>query len=86
MQLRSNGFSTVPKDLLQDCAKHASGAGLEVVVRDDAVFVDDWGSHNWFQEVQLHDTWIHFLGDEGHHIPVPIAQGAKAEAEPIAVL
>lgn len=84
MQLRSKSFSTMPKDLLQECAKRASGAGLEVVVREDAVFVGEWGSPNWFAEVQVHDTWIHFLGEEGYHVPVPLAPGARADAERIA--
>jgi hypothetical protein len=84
---RSKLFSSVPKDLLKECEKHAAaGAGLEVVVREDAVFVGDWGSPNWFCAAQVHDTWMQFMGDEGYHIPVPLAPGARAEAERIAAI
>ena len=84
MRLRSKGYSFVPEDLLKECEKFADGAGLEVVVREDAVFVGDWGSPNWFYEVQVYETWMKFMGDEGYHIPVPLASGARAQAERIA--
>ncbi len=85
-RLRSKRFSFVPEDLLKECEKHATGAGLEVVVREDAVFVGEWGSPNWFYEVQVHETFMRFTGDEGYHIPVPLAPGARAEAERIAAI
>lgn len=85
-RLRSKRFSSVPKDLLKECEKHAAGAGLEVVVREDAVFVGEWGSANCFYAVQVHDTWMQFMGDEGYHIPVPLVPGARAEAERIAAI
>ena len=86
-RLRQKRFSSVPKDLLKECVKQAASAGgLEVVVREDAVFVGEWGSPNWFYAVQVHDTWMQFMGDEGYHIPVPLAPGAKAEAERIAAI
>ncbi len=83
-RLRSKRSSFVLEDLLMECEKHATGAGLEVVVREDAVFVGQWGSPNWFYEVQVEETSMRFLGDEGYHIPVPLAPGARAEAERIA--
>lgn len=82
--LRSNWYTSVPPDLLKECKKHAAGAGLEVVVREDAVFVGEWGSPNWFYAVQVHETWLLFMGDEGYHVPVPLAPGARAAAERIA--
>ncbi len=85
-RLRSKRFSFVPEDLLKECEKHAACAGLEVVVREDAVFVGEWGSANCFYEVQAHETWMRFVGDEGYHIPVPLAPGARAEAERIAAI
>jgi hypothetical protein len=85
-RLRSNWYSSVPKDLLKECEKHATGAGLEVVVREDAVFVGEWGSPNWFYAVQVHETWMQFMGDEGYHVPVPLHPGARAEAEQVAVI
>jgi hypothetical protein len=85
-RLRSNWFSSVPQALLKQCEKHATGAGLEVVVREDAVFVGEWGSPNWFYAVQVHDTWLQFMGDEGYHVPVPLAPGARAETERIAAI
>src|SRR4051794_37453920 len=80
-RLRSKWYSYIPQDLLKECEKHATGAGLEVVVRDDAVFVGEWGSPNWFSAVQVHETWMHFMGDEGYYIAVPLVPGVRAEAE-----
>lgn len=85
-RLRSKRGAFVPEDLLKECEKHATGAGLEVVVREDALFVGEWGSPNWFDDVQVHETWMRFIGDEGYQIPVPLAAGARAEAERIATL
>jgi len=85
-RLRSKRLSFIPEDLLKECEKHATGAGLEVVVREDAVFVGEWGSPNWFYEVQVQETLIRLLGDEGYHIPVPLAPGARADAERIAAI
>lgn len=85
-RLRSKRLSPVPEGLLKECEKHAAGAGLEVVVREDAVFVGEWGTPSRFYTVQVHDTWIQFMGDEGDHIPVPLAPGARAEADRIATI
>jgi hypothetical protein len=85
-QIRSKWYTNVPKDLLKECEKHATGAGLEVVVRKDAVFVGEWGTSNWSFEVQVHETWMLFMGDEGYHVPVPLVPGARAEAERIAAI
>ena len=41
-RLRSKWYTYMPQDLLKECEKHATGAGLEVVVREDAVFVGEW--------------------------------------------
>lgn len=85
-QIRSKWYSDMPKDLLKECERHATGTGLEVVVREDAVFVGEWGSPNWFSSVQVHETWAHFMGDEGYSIAVPLAPEARAEAERIAAV
>lgn len=85
-RLRSQWYLSVPQGLVKECKKHAAGAGLEVVVREDAVFVGEWGSPNWFYGVQVNETWMLFMGDEGYHVPVPLAPGARAEAERIAVI
>jgi len=85
-RLRSKRFSYVPKDLLKECIKHADSTGLEVVIREDAIFVGEWGSPNSFSAVQVHDTWMQFIGDEGYHVPVPLAPGARADAERIAAI
>jgi len=83
-RLRSNWYSFIPPDLRKEYEKHATGAGLEVVIREDAVFVGEWSSPNSFFEVQVYETWMRFMGDEGYQIPVPLAPGARAEAERIA--
>jgi hypothetical protein len=85
-RLRSNWYSYMPPDLLKECEKHATGAGLEVVVREDAVFVGEWGASNSFDVVQVHETWMQFMGDEGYYIAVPLVPGVRAEAERIAVI
>ena len=85
-RLRSKWYSYMPRDLLKECEKHATGAGLEVVVREDAVFVGEWGSPNWFYGVEVHETWMHFMGDEGYYIAVPLVPGARAEANQIAAI
>ncbi|HEV7735425.1 MAG TPA: hypothetical protein VGR62_24845 [Candidatus Binatia bacterium] len=74
--------SFVPVELLKECDKHSFSAGIEVVLREDAFFVGEWSSPNAFSEV--HVTWMQFIGDEGYQIPVPLARGARAEAERVA--
>jgi hypothetical protein len=74
----------VPEDLLKECEKHAIGAGLEVVVREDAVFVGEWGSPNCLHGAEVHETWMRFMGEEGFHVPVPLAPGEREAAERIA--
>ncbi len=76
--------SFVPVELLKECDKHSAGAGIEVVLREDAFFVGEWSSPNAFSQVHVHETWMQFIGDEGYQIPVPLARGARAEAERIA--
>lgn len=85
-QIRSKWYTYMPKDLLKECEKHATGTGLEVVVREDAVFVGEWGVPNSFGAVQVHETWVHFMGEEGYYIAVPLAPGARKEAERIAAI
>jgi hypothetical protein len=86
IRLRSKWDSAAHQDLLKECEKHSTGAGLEVVIREDAVFVGEWGTPNVFYEVQVHDTWMRFMGDEGFHIAVPLVPAAKAEADRIAAI
>lgn len=77
--------SYVPTELLKECDRCSASAGVEVVFREDAFFVGEWVSPNAFSEVHVHETWMQFIGDEGYQIPVPLARGARAEAERIAV-
>jgi hypothetical protein len=83
-RLRAKRHSFAPEELLKEWERQASGAGLEVVVRKDAVFVGDWGAPIWFYEVQAQETWVKFQGEEGYHIPEPRAPGARTQAERIA--
>ncbi len=85
-RLRSKWYTHVPADLLKECERHAGGAGLEVVIREDAVFVGEWGSPDSFDAVRVQETWMEFLGEEGYQVPVPLAPGARAEAERVAAV
>lgn len=75
-----------PRDLLKACDEN-SRYGLEVVCRDDAVFVGSWClsfPYNDISDIRLHDTWVQFVMDGGaYDIPVPIAHDGRAEAERI---
>lgn len=73
-----------PAGLLKECEAGAQGAGIEVVFREDAIFVGTCRISNMFDEFRVHDTWMQCLGDEGYQIAVPIARGGKPEAERIA--
>ena len=75
----------LPSELRKEYEKISTGAAIEVVFREDAFFVGRWGcSSHLYDYVLVHDTWMQFIGDEGSQIPVPLARGAKADAERIA--
>lgn len=76
--------SHASKALLKECEEHSAAAGVEVVIRDDALFVGEWGAPNVFSYIRVHETWMEFTGDEGYEIPVPLARGARSEAEWVA--
>jgi len=76
-----------PRDLLKVCDKHARD-GLEVVCRDDAVFVGTWVLaflYNGVSAIRAQERWLEFEMEGGmYNIEVPIARNGKAEAERIA--
>lgn len=72
-----------PVDLLKACDE-APSSGLEVVCRDDAVFVGSWClafQYNVVSGIQLEEEWILFGMEWGaYDIPVPFAPNGRAEA------
>lgn len=78
-----------PKDMLKVCDTHARN-GLEVVCRDDAVFVGPWCLaflYNGVSGIRARERWLEFEMEGGmYRIEVPIARDGKAEAERIAAL
>lgn len=85
-QMRSRYGDTpfTPNDLLDVCERH-SHVGLEVVCRDDAVFVGQWCLaflYNEISAIRLQETWLQFEMEGGlYEIPVPVASNARADAE-----
>lgn len=75
-----------PRDLLDACDDRA-GRGLEVVCRDDAVFVGTWGlafDYNVVSQIRLGNDWILFEMEWGaYDIPVPLPAVGREEAERI---
>lgn len=71
-----------PRDLLEAC-EGDSRFGLEVVCRDDAVFVGRWClafDYNVVSAIRLEEEWILFVMDWGaYDIPVPLALNRRAE-------
>lgn len=71
-----------PIDLLKAC-EEGSRSGLEVVCREDAVFVGPWClsfEYNVVSEIRLEDEWLLFVMEWGaYDIPVPVPSD-RAEA------
>lgn len=74
-----------PKDLLKACEK-GSDTGLEVVCRDDAVFVGKWCLSFVYNNISLigvRERWIEFEVEGQHELLVPIAPDDRAAAQRI---
>jgi hypothetical protein len=71
-----------PIDLLRAC-EEGSQSGLEVVCRDDAVFVGQWClafEYNVVSQIHLESEWVLFVMEWGaYDIPVPVPSD-QAEA------
>lgn len=71
-----------PYGLLKVCEDHAT-SGLEVVCRDDAIFVGSWGldfQYNVVSGIRLEEDWILLDMDWGSYdIPIPVTPDAKVE-------
>lgn len=74
----------LPAGLLKEYEAAAQGPGIEVVFREKAIFVGKCRLSNMFDDFRVHDTWMHFLGDEGYQVALPMARGGKKEAESVA--
>lgn len=72
-----------PRPMLEACDA-AARDGLEVVCRDDAVFVGTWVlafDYNGVSGVRLEDDWLLFEMEGGEYdIPVPVGANGRAEA------
>lgn len=72
-----------PHGLLEACEAHPA-SGLEVVCRDDAIFVGSWSidfQYNVVSGIRLEEAWILLLMDWGaYDIPVPFSPDSQAEA------
>ena len=72
-----------PRDLLKACDE-GSRSGLEVVCRNDAVFVGSWCLaflYNTISNIRLEEEWLLFEMEGGtYDIPVPLARNGQAEA------
>jgi hypothetical protein len=72
-----------PDDILKACEEHAR-FGLEVVCRDDAVFVGPWClafQYNAVSGIRLEEEWMLFVTEWGtYDIPIPVELNARAEA------
>lgn len=84
MRNRYGNTPFTPIDVLDACERHPPG-GLEVVCREDAVFVGQWCLaflYNQITGIALQDTWIRFEMEGGlYEIPVPIDPRQRAEAQ-----
>lgn len=73
-----------PRDLLEAC-EESPPSGLDVVFREDAVFVGTWDLsflYNLVSDIQVEEEWMLFVMDGGaFDIPVPLARNGRAEAD-----
>ncbi|MCB1955002.1 MAG: hypothetical protein KDG55_04965 [Rhodocyclaceae bacterium] len=73
-----------PIDVLKMCEKHDQ-TGLDVVCRDDAVFVGEWRLaflYNQITAITVEDTWLRFEMEGGlYEIPVPISTRQRSLAQ-----
>ncbi|MBX9606357.1 MAG: hypothetical protein K2Y51_09035 [Gammaproteobacteria bacterium] len=84
MRSRYGDTPFTPIDVLEMCDRHAQ-TGLEVVCRDDAVFVGEWCLaflYNQITAISVDDTWMKFEMEGGlYEIPVPIDVRQRSVAE-----
>jgi hypothetical protein len=86
MRARYGKSPFAPTDLLNACEKH-SESGIEVVCRDDAIFVGPWCLAFLYNEVSalhLEDTWVRVEMERGlYEIPLPLAVESRSTAESV---
>lgn len=86
MRARYGKSPFAPTDLLNACEKH-SDSGIEVVCRDDAIFVGPWCLAFLYNEVSalhLEDTWVRVEMERGlYEIPLPLAPDGRSTAESV---
>lgn len=86
MRARYGKSPFAPIDLLNACEKH-SDSGIEVICRDDAIFVGPWCLAFLYNEVSalhLEDTWVRVEMERGlYEIPLPLAPDERSTAESV---
>jgi len=86
MRTRYGKSPFAPIDLLNTCEKH-SVFGIEVVCRDDAIFVGPWCLAFLYNEVSalhLEDTWVRVEMERGlYEIPLPLAPNGRSTAQSV---
>lgn len=72
-----------PDALLKVC-ENPPASGVDVVCRDDAIFVGSWGldfQYNVASGIRVEEPWILCVMESGaYDIPVPVALNARDEA------
>ena len=86
MRARYGKSPFAPTDLLNACEKH-SESGVEVICRDDAIFVGPWCLAFLYNEVSafhLEDTWVRVEMENGlYEIPLPLAANGRLAAQSV---
>ncbi|MFZ5637779.1 MAG: hypothetical protein ACOY82_14455 [Pseudomonadota bacterium] len=86
MRARYGKSPFAPIDLLNACEAHAE-SGIEVVCRDDAIFVGPWCLAFLYNEVSalhLEDTWVRVEMERGlYEIPLPLAPDGRSTAQSV---
>lgn len=84
LQVRARYGAPFRPDALLKACENAPASGLEVVCRDDAIFVGPWSldlQYNLVSGLRLEETWILCDMDWGaYDIPIPVPPNGRVEA------
>lgn len=86
MRARYGKSPFAPTELLKACEKHCD-SGIEVICRDDAIFVGPWCLaflYNDVSALHMEDTWVRVEMERGlYEIPLPLAPDGRATAQAV---